>query len=124
MQREREHGHRVRVIVWEHDALSSWRHYLPLAGVFVVRPERAQVDAVFEGQLQIDVAEGVRPGPEPHVALLRVEREVGDVYGAGALEDLVGYPLQGTVREHHHPGVSRRPFRIRSRKTSVSDQSK
>ena len=44
------------------------------------------------------------PRAERQVALLLVEREVGDVDGAGALEDAVRIVADGTVRENHGQG--------------------
>ena len=44
----------------------------------------------------------VCPGAKPHVALLLIEGEVGDVYGVGRPEDCVRKPTDHPFMCHYH----------------------
>lgn len=54
-----------------------------------------EVHGVLEG-LQVNLGAVVRPGAELHLAALLVEREEGDVDGAGGLVDGRGNPADTT----------------------------
>lgn len=66
-------------------------------GTFV--PSHLQVHRVLK-RLQVDLSAVVRPGAELHLAALLVEREEGDVDGAGGLVDGRGHPADTTGVKH------------------------
>ena len=66
--------------------------YLPPAAVSVFLFERGQIYALFQSHSQIDLSGIMSPGPEPHVAVLPVKREVNHIHRAGALKDGVRKP--------------------------------
>lgn len=57
-----------------------------------------QVHRVLKG-LQVNLGAVVRPGAELHLAALLVEREEGDVDGAGGLVDGRGNPADTAIME-------------------------
>ena len=72
------------------------------------------VHAFPESHGQVNVLGRVRPTAEPHVTFLIVEREVGDVNGAGTLQLLMWRPDDGAIVENQGLGVVRRGFCFRT----------
>ena len=80
--------------------------------------EGAEIQTRVEGQGEVDVLGRVRPRAEPHVALLAVEREVGDVNGTRGLELLVRHPHDCAVIEDGGQRVAGRHLRLSTEVTS------
>ena len=85
--REAEDGEVVGSI-GRRQALRSHVRHVPLAVGHVLGGEGAHVETLHV-ELEVEFLGDVRPGGEPHVAVLFVERKVADVDGAGAAEDLM-----------------------------------
>ncbi len=65
---------------------------VPFAGLLEIGSKRAEVDSLGEEKVKVDLSDVMRPGAEPQVAGLVVERKSLDVDGARAVEHVMRVP--------------------------------